>query len=125
MLGQYRTLSSLHRPALALTFESGHRGMIEQLAAEAGGRFGQPRCVGHRVEGSGTPVEQRGGDFLGTGGLFAGLPGEQFHRRTTAFPLFFTTAQVRFATGVVRHVQRAFAAQLAIDVVFVDQAEHQ
>ncbi|MNV44066.1 hypothetical protein D3C71_1358100 [compost metagenome] len=99
--------------------------MIEQLAAEADGRFGQPRGVGHRVECAGTPVEQRSGDFPGARGLFASLPGEQFHRRTTAFPLFFTTAQVRFATGVVRHVQRAFAAQLAIDVVFVDQAEHQ
>ena len=37
----------------------------------------------------------------------------------------FTTAQICFATGVVRHVQRAFAAQLAIDVISVDQAEHQ
>lgn len=57
--------------------------------------------------------------------MHAGLTSEQFHRRAATFPLFFTTAQVGFATGVVRHVQRAFAAQLAIDVVFIHKAEHQ
>ncbi len=35
------------------------------------------------------------------------------------------TAQIRFALGVVRHVQGAFAAQLAIDVVSIHKAEHQ
>ena len=88
-------------------------------------RFGQPAGVSHRVERAGATIEQCGGDFLGAGGLLAGLAGQQLDRRATTFPLFFATAQIGLATGVMRHVQRAFAAQLAIDVVLVHQAEHQ
>ncbi|MCY1360591.1 hypothetical protein D9M69_472240 [compost metagenome] len=99
--------------------------MIEQLTAQADGRFGQPRGVGHRVECAGAAIEQCRGDLFRAGGLLAGLTGEQLYGRTATLPLFFTTAQVGLATGVMRHVQRTFAAQLAIDVVLVHKAEHQ
>lgn len=55
----------------------------------------------------------------------AGGAGQEFHGRTATFPLLLTAAQVRFTLGVMRHVQGAFAAQLAINVVFINQAEHQ
>ena len=95
------------------------------MTAEAAHGFCEPAGERHRVECAGTPVQQCCGYFLSAGGVLARLAGEQLDRRAPTFPLFFATAQIGFATGVVRHVQRTFAAQLAIDVVFVDQAEHQ
>ena len=99
--------------------------MIEHLPAETDHRIGQPGDISHRVERAGATIKQCGGDFLRAGGLLAGLAGEQFDRCAAAFPLLLATAQIRLALGVVRHVQRAFAAQLAIDVVLVHKAEHQ
>jgi len=121
----HRTVRGLHRPLRTLAFQARNRGMVEKLPAQPHGRIGQAAGVGHRVQGAGTSIQQCGGDLLSAGGLLAGRTGEQFDRRAAALPLFFTTAQIRLAPGVVRHVQSALAAQLAIDVVFVDQAEHQ
>ncbi len=99
--------------------------MIEHLPAEPTHGTGQPGDIGHRIERAGAAIKQRGGDFLRAGGLLAGLAGEQFDRRATALPLLLATAQIRLALGVMRHVQSAFAAQLAIDGVFIHKAEHQ
>lgn len=125
MFGLHRALGSLHRPVLALAFQLSDRGMVEQLPAQPDSGIGQTAGVGHRVQGTRTPVQQGGGDLFGTGGLLACCTGQQLHRGAATLPLFFTTAQIRLATGVVRHVQGALAAQLAVDAVFVDQAEHQ
>ena len=39
--------------------------------------------------------------------------------------MLLAAAQIGFALGVMGHVQCAFAAQLAVDAVFIDQAEYQ
>lgn len=99
--------------------------MVEQLATQVDRGLGQATDIGHRIDRAGSAIEQGGGDLLGAGGGFTGRAGQQLDRRAPAFPLGFPAAQVGLAPGVVRHVQGAFAAQLAIDTVFVDQAEHQ
>ncbi|MNP06309.1 hypothetical protein D3C76_982850 [compost metagenome] len=98
---------------------------MEQLTATADHRAGQAADVGHRVERAGTTIEQRAGDLPGAAGLGAGGAAEQFDRRGTPLPLRATAAQVGQPAGVVRHVQGAFAARLAVDAIPVDQREHQ
>ncbi|MNI75329.1 hypothetical protein D3C73_1314700 [compost metagenome] len=84
--------------------------MVEQLAAQVRRGLGQTTGIGHRVESAGAAIEQRGRDLFSSGGLFAGSASEQLDGGAAAFPLFLATAQIGFATGVMRHVQSAFAA---------------
>ena len=99
--------------------------MIEQPPAQITRGLGQPRGVGHGVERARAAIQQGRGDFRGAGGRFARRAGEQLHRSTAQSPLLLAAAQIGFTLGVVGHVQRAFAAQLAINAVFVDEVEHQ
>ena len=95
--------------------------MVEQLAAQADHGAGQTADVSHRVDGAGAAVEQRAGDLFGAAGLDATRAGQQFDRSAPPLPLLAAAAQVVQAALVVRHVQGAFAARLALDAVFVDQ----
>ncbi|MNP12080.1 hypothetical protein D3C76_1042990 [compost metagenome] len=114
-----------HAPVGAQALQPQHGRTLEELAAQVLHRAGQTTGVAHGVEGAGAAVEQRASDSVGAGGFAAGGAGQQFDRRTTALPLLAAAGEVGLATGVVGHVQGAFATQLAIDVVAIDQGEHQ
>ncbi len=122
---QYRPRGAAHRPQRALPLQGEHRRALVQLPATLYDGSGQSARIGHGIESAGASVEQRRADSPGAAGLVASRAGQQLQRSAAARPLRVTALQIGHAAGVVRHVQGALAAQLAIDAEAFDGLHHQ
>ena len=124
LVGADRALGGCHLPTTAFTGQLGNAGVFEQMPAQAPYRSGQATGVAHGVDGAGAAVEQRSGNLVGTAVFLALGAGQQLYVSATAAPLFMACFKVGDASGVVRHVQRAFVLGLAVDAEAFDHGEH-